>query len=452
MAIKIVYQGLNGAVALDEQQNTTVSANYTVQPSDYIVTATGAGSFNITLPPAGLSNGKTILIKCLTTASITVNAYSGEFIDTVSSKTLLSGEVLEVISDGVKWVSTASDAISGSKIIDGTITNSKLSSNAVTDTKIASGAITESKIASNAVTETKIADNSITAAKIATGAVGNDEISTSSSPTVNTIYTNNWFRSNGTTGWYNQTYNGGIWMKDFNYVRIYGNNAFVPSNGNGTNGIMFPSNPGGGAGDYAYIQYYASSGEDTVLELKVQNDNNDRILLTAPAANFTVGQAYNGSASIQGYTVGEVEFRYASGGSTRYLRMQTDGNMVIYNEYGSTALWASGTQASDLKLKENINNYTDSGINAIKGLNVINFNYIKEYELSQVKRVGFIAQDVAKFIPQAVKSVGPDEKNQTLLLHKEEIIPYLVKAIQEQQEQIQSLEERIKKLEDLVKF
>lgn len=37
---------------------------------------------------------------------------------------------------------------------------------------------------------------------------------------------NNWFRSSGATGWYNQTYYGGIYMTDETYVRIYNNKSF----------------------------------------------------------------------------------------------------------------------------------------------------------------------------------------------------------------------------------
>lgn len=45
-----------------------------------------------------------------------------------------------------------------------------------------------------------------------------------------------------------------------------------PTAGNGSAGIIFPADPGGGGGDLATIQYYVESGESTVLELKVTND------------------------------------------------------------------------------------------------------------------------------------------------------------------------------------
>ena len=40
------------------------------------------------------------------------------------------------------------------------------------------------------------------------------------------VYASNWFRSYGATGWYNQTYGGGIWMQDSTWVRVYGTKDF----------------------------------------------------------------------------------------------------------------------------------------------------------------------------------------------------------------------------------
>lgn len=55
--------------------------------------------------------------------------------------------------------------------------------------------------------------------------------STSTSPTFSTAYTSNWFRSNGQTGWYSQTYGGGIYMADSSYVRVYGGKRFYAASG-----------------------------------------------------------------------------------------------------------------------------------------------------------------------------------------------------------------------------
>jgi hypothetical protein len=42
----------------------------------------------------------------------------------------------------------------------------------------------------------------------------------------NSFSCSDWFRSNGATGWYNQTYAGGVYMVDSTWVRTYNNKAF----------------------------------------------------------------------------------------------------------------------------------------------------------------------------------------------------------------------------------
>ena len=46
-----------------------------------------------------------------------------------------------------------------------------------------------------------------------------------------TMYTGNWFRSEGSTGWYSETYGGGIYMTDSTYVRVYHNKKFYAQGG-----------------------------------------------------------------------------------------------------------------------------------------------------------------------------------------------------------------------------
>lgn len=55
--------------------------------------------------------------------------------------------------------------------------------------------------------------------------------STGTSPTFSTAYTSNWFRSTGSTGWYSETYGGGIYMTDSTYVRVYNSKRFYASAG-----------------------------------------------------------------------------------------------------------------------------------------------------------------------------------------------------------------------------
>lgn len=74
----------------------------------------------------------------------------------------------------------------------------------------------------------------------------NVKVSTTSNtgtrPTFNTAYTSNWWRSTGKTGWWNDTYSGGIAMEDKTYVKVAGNKSFLIPNGSlkiGGNGDIF---------------------------------------------------------------------------------------------------------------------------------------------------------------------------------------------------------------------
>ena len=67
-------------------------------------------------------------------------------------------------------------------------------------------------------------------------------LSTETRPTFNTAYTSNWWRSTGKTGWWNDTYRGGIAMEDETYVKVAGNKSFLIPNGSlkiGGNGDIF---------------------------------------------------------------------------------------------------------------------------------------------------------------------------------------------------------------------
>lgn len=54
-----------------------------------------------------------------------------------------------------------------------------------------------------------------------------------------TVYSSNWFRSTGNSGWYSQTYGGGIYMTDVNWVRAYNNKGFRVQEGVGIGANSF---------------------------------------------------------------------------------------------------------------------------------------------------------------------------------------------------------------------
>ena len=124
------------------------------------------------------------------------------------------------------------------------------------------------------------------------------------------------------------------------------------------------------------------------------------------------------------------------------------GTQAGYLVSGSTSVTL--VNSSDERLKENIEN-SGSAIQDIKDLKVRQFDW--KDNIDTHKDFGFVAQELHSIIPEAV-AVGSDELDdngkpkQSWGVDYSNIVPRLVKAVQEQQTKIQELEARITTLEN----
>ena len=112
-----------------------------------------------------------------------------------------------------------------------------------------------------------------------------------------------------------------------------------------------------------------------------------------------------------------------------------DRGYITYNQ----SVMALAT-ASDISLKENIRDLT-GGLDLIKQIKPRVFDWKEEGKNSD--QVGFIAQEIEEIKPEWVY-----EKEGIKLLSSNlpDSIPYLIKAIQEQQTQIEALQAEINTL------
>jgi hypothetical protein len=131
-------------------------------------------------------------------------------------------------------------------------------------------------------------------------------------------------------------------------------------------------------------------------------------------------------------------------------RLHVGGNVRItamngINDIGADANGVLQAATSDMNLKNTIEN-SPFGLNEILLLNPVTFLYNDTNRKidSDVKEVGFIAQDVFDIIPNAVSSTGTGD----LQLDYRAITATLVKAMQEQNLLIKALEQRIINLEN----
>jgi hypothetical protein len=127
-------------------------------------------------------------------------------------------------------------------------------------------------------------------------------------------------------------------------------------------------------------------------------------------------------------------------GGSYYLDLQGDRNMVLYDSctMGTTAIWASGTQTSDIRLKKDI---TDLGpmLGIVEKLNPIRFHY-KEGVYDDKPHIGLSAQELEKFFPEFVYT-PPSSENKLIFYDKISVV--LIQAIKElkkeKDEEVESL-------------
>ena len=118
-----------------------------------------------------------------------------------------------------------------------------------------------------------------------------------------------------------------LFAANANIGNVYG--IIRPTSGTGTNGIIFPADPGGGTGDLATIQYYAATGENTVLELAVTNDPADIIKLNATGGT-TVTNTLTADAlvTVGNATIGN-HLTVTTGGATITGNLDVTGNLNV---------------------------------------------------------------------------------------------------------------------------
>lgn len=107
-----------------------------------------------------------------------------------------------------------------------------------------------------------------------------------------------------------------------------------------------------------------------------------------------------------------------------------------------SAVWsANGTiQTSDIRTKTNIH-ALPYGLREVMQMKPVAYNWINDP--SYINKIGLVAQEVRSIIPEVV--IG-NEQTETLGMNYAELVPVLVKAIQQQQQQIDELKNEIKEL------
>lgn len=243
----------------------------------------------------------------------------------------------------------------------------------------------------------------------------------------NAISCSNWFRSSGTTGWFNSTYGGGIYMTDTSWIRVYGNKKFYVEN-TGTDAI---NTAGGVRGNYLGV---ANTSNSTGYGLS---------LYGGPVAGMpTYGMMFAGVSTFG--THGYVDKDWAT-----YLTMNADtrrgwifkagagsaGNVASISGAGHATFngvvkAADFDYSSDTRLKKEQRVIKDA-LAKVKRLTGKTYyrTDINEYS------AGIIAQALQAVLPEGVK-----EKDGYLSVSPSALIGLLVEAVKELAVKVERLE------------
>lgn len=243
------------------------------------------------------------------------------------------------------------------------------------------------------------------------------------------IRASSWIRTDGATGWYSQSYGGGIYMTDSDWIRTY-------------NGRKF---------------YVDSTEMDAILTQGGFRSN----------GNSQVGLQIDGSESTRtiiygkiGSTVNSVVARYAvnwysewarfdvhRGGGTNILKFSWKHNDTelmylgmggYFQVNGTVVSTGEVTAYSDVRLKTNIKPLDYKGRLAPKW-------FIKDNKPS----IGFIAQEVQALYPELVK-VNTSTIQNYLSLNYGAITAVLSAQVNKVEDEVEVLKNRIRQLENEV--
>ena len=116
--------------------------------------------------------------------------------------------------------------------------------------------------------------------------------------------------------------------------------AIMPAVGNSNQaGIQFPSNPGGGVGDEAFIRYFATVGEMTKLQIGIGNESNDSIgLVQAGAERLTINNGCVGIGTMTPEGTLDVRGDIRAGNSDIYFTKTDHNHTGIGNTTGFAAI------------------------------------------------------------------------------------------------------------------
>jgi hypothetical protein len=299
-----------------------------------------------------------------------------------------------------------------------------------------------------------------------------------------------WFRTDGDEGWYNESYGGGIYMTNSTYVRTYNSKPLQ------SNGLLFQDEYDlRTAGDGVIFRYAGQASMAFDDELRFYDSNNAayRMVMNVDDGSMRAQVFYdfndtyyhadlNGWQRMTGdmyacHTAGVLRVGHASDlgdwccggydwwgcqGWCEGFKLSVNGSAEAHGWYG----WSDG------RFKTNIQQVTGA-VDLVKSMRGVFYDWAWDEGASHEdkirmgmkneyvkgakeappgsqpgRRIGVIAQEVKEILPQLVRQVeDKDDSGEVIGYHLsvnyDDIVPVLIEAIKEQQDQIDELKQLV---------
>ena len=190
---------------------------------------------------------------------------------------------------------------------------------------------------------------------------------------------------------------------------------------------------------------YAYNGYLAILD---HTANTERMRISS-SGDLLVGCTSSAQASDTGIKLREDDRLYM-------VNAHTSGEQISYYGNGgykfyvgvSGSIYSTNTSISSIsdgRLKENVRDL-DTGLEQVLALQPRRFDWKENEGTGQKDAIGFVAQEVEAVLPDVINEFKHDVYDDAKSVKTSDIVPTLVKAIQEQQEQIEQLKVEIQNL------
>jgi hypothetical protein len=239
------------------------------------------------------------------------------------------------------------------------------------------------------------------------------------------------------------------WIGDNIY---FNGTAFKARNAGYASQVYFNTD---GSIDFNTSSTVFTAGQTVTLREGMRINNAGNVLINQQTAAYVLSNRgileVNGSDSIVAVNVSGAAagYFYANPSDTFIANNRTTGRLVAMNNTNGMYLAVNGVSwipvSSDIRKKKNFE--ITQGLNTILQIEPVKYHFLTDDDNS-TKRLGFKAQNIQPLIPEMVLETGEfaEDGSPFLTITPDYILPVLVKAIQEQQAQIEELKQQVQSL------